>query len=217
MLATNEIASRPWNHHSPWRRPASTGCEKPIPVSTCAAISRQTGCRVAGMVHRDPHTLEHEAGDRGSRAGSRRTPSRPGGRRGGRTGLPGRAVGPRIIELAGRPIARRTIITRTPTISASRTVQHLLVGEVEAAVKVAPAEYRICEVGLEAEDHGACEQRQKSVEDRGVRDPGGTVAPAIVRWANSSRVPARQARCQFTPGQRRAATAAVLRDRPGDP
>ena len=30
MLATNVIASRPWNHHSPCRTPASTGSETPV-------------------------------------------------------------------------------------------------------------------------------------------------------------------------------------------
>ena len=36
MLATNVIASSPWNHHSPWRRPASVGVA--TPVSACATI-----------------------------------------------------------------------------------------------------------------------------------------------------------------------------------
>ena len=36
MLATNVIASRPWNHQTPWRRPARTG--RLTPLNACATI-----------------------------------------------------------------------------------------------------------------------------------------------------------------------------------
>ena len=129
-----------------------------------------------------------------------------------------RAVGARVVELArARDRAPDHHHEQAGDQRRPEHVQHLLVGEVERAVEVVPAEHRVGEVGVEAEDHRAREQRDEAVEDRpACARPAVRSRRAIVRCASSVRSPPTRRR----PSSRAAATArrapAVLGDRPRD-
>ena len=172
----------------------------------------ELGAAVAGMVHRDAHALEQEAGQRDHEQDPDEGPVAAAVAAAVELRLARRAIGPRVVELArAGDRAPRHHHEQPDDQRGPEHVEHLLVGEVEGPVEVVPAEHRVGEVGVEAEDHRAREQRQEAVEDRRVRPARRSRSRrAIVRCASSARRPPQQRAARA-----RAPAAAARRARGG--